>query len=333
MQVLINDLPVNFDFENEQSVSDIVHSISNWSRERDLVFNELYLDENLYSIDKVPDEGLDAVGIINCIVQSKADIVLSSIDEAGRYCDRVSSYIKKVIDSGTCTARDIKDLISGTTWLVEVLKRTMGLLGHVEHGLKHKDKEILHYIGAAESFREVLNETDDPGRLMAALIERKDLFLEIKHIFNMFLLSDGMRSLIVQSIDSPDVLITSLLSTREEFPVQLSNIQAAAIAYQAGKDSEGSERLKNFVDFIYRYTRTCYQVVPVFRIELSEIACGEETLENKNSELRHLLHEVIHVMENNDIISLSDILEYEIMPALGNLDTFIDLLLEKISYK
>jgi hypothetical protein len=333
VQVLINDYPVNFEFENEKNVSDIVHSISDWSRERDLIFYELYLDENLYSIDKVPDAGLDGVGVINCIVQSKADIVISSIDEAVRYCDRVSSFLKQVIDSGTCTGNDIEDLASGTSWLLEVLNKTMGLLGHAEHGFRHKDRDISYYIDIIEAFRDSLGKDGDEIRLMSILTDHKELFLEIKHIFKMFLLSDAMRSLIVQSIDSPDVLINSLIRTKDEFPDQLSNLQAAAVAYQMGRDSEGAEGLKKFVDFVYRYIRTCYQIVPVFRIELSEVESDGVTLEDKNSELRHLLHEVITVMENNDIISLSDILEYEISPALGKLDTFLNLLLEKISFK
>ena len=331
MQVLINDCPVSFELGQEQHVSDIVNSVSEWSRERDLIFYELYIDQDRYAIDRVPDANLSGIKVINCIVQSKSDLVISSIDEAARYCDKASTFIKTVLDSGECTARDIADLMSGTTWLLEVLLKTMNLLGHGKDSFRYKDEDISHHIGIAEEFRDSLHTYDDSGRMMDYLAAHKDLFLDFKQIFKMLLLSEAMKSLVIQSVDSPDVLIASLVKLKDDFSPQLSNIRAAAIAYQTGRDHEGSERLKDFVDFIYRFTRTCYQIVPLFRIELSDVEVGGATLENKNSELRYLLHEVIAVMENNDIISLSDILEYEITPALKNLDKYIDLLLDKIS--
>jgi hypothetical protein len=333
VQVLINDYPVNFDLEQKGKITDVVDSISEWSRERDLIFYELYIDEALYAIDKLPLIDIDRVKVINCIVQSKADIVFSSIDEAVRYCDRVLAFIKHILDSGECHRDNIDNMLSGISWLLEVLLRTMGLLAIGGDSLKFKDRDLSYHIRYAEEFRDSLRELNDSRVVLDFLASRKDVFLEIKHIFKMLLLSDAMRSLIVQSIDSPDVLITSLAGAKEELSRQLLNVQAAAIAYQTGKDAEGSERLKEFVDFMYRYSRTCYQVVPVFRIELSDVEVGGLTLEDKNRELRNLLHEVIGVMENNDIISLSDLLEYEITPAIANLDKYINALLSEISSK
>jgi hypothetical protein len=71
----------------------------------------------------------------------------------------------------------------------------------------------------------------------------------------------------------------------------------------------------------------------MFRVDLAEIDVEGVSLEQKNRELRNLLHEVTMIMENNDIISLSDVLEYEIRPNLENLDRYIDVLLDKISGK
>ena len=331
MQVMINDCPVDFELGGGGNISDIVDSISDWSRERDLIFYELYIDEDRYAIDKLPDVTLDEIEIVNCIVQSKADIVFSSIDEASRYCDRVIAFIKQVADSGECSGNDAANMLSGVTWLLEVLSKTIGLLGLDNGSVKHKDHDVSYYMHAAGKFRDSLREFEGDAVPPEFLAAHREIFSDIKYIFKIFLLSDAMRSLIIQSIDSPDVLVASLAKTGDELPDQLENIRSAAIAYQTGKDAEGSERLKNFVDFIYLYTRTCYQIVPMFRIELSEVEVDGVTLEKKNREMRDLLHEVITVMENNDIISLSDTLEYEILPTLESLDKYIALLLSKIS--
>jgi hypothetical protein len=333
MQVMINDFPVEFELQHDKKVSDVIYSISEWTRERDLVFYEMYIDDGRYSVDMVPDISLSDVKTINCIVQSKADVVFSSVDEAARYCDRVSAFIKHVVESGECNRNDIEDLTTGISWLLEVLSKVCNLLGLNHNGLKYKDHELSHHVRTFETFRESLNAVMDTPHVMTLLQDNREIFMDIKYIFRMLLLSEEMRSLIVQSIDSPDVLISSLRQTREELADQLAGIRAAAIAYQTGKDSEGAERLRGFIDFIYRYTRTCYQAVPMFRIDLAEIDVDGVSLEQKNRELRNLLHEVSMIMENNDIISLSDVLEYEIRPSMNNLGCYIDVLLDKISGK
>lgn len=331
MQVLINDYPVDFELDQERSVSDIISSVSEWSRERDLVFYELYINNDLVSLDRVPDVKIDDINVINCIVHSKADIVFSSVDEAVRYCDRVSFFVKQVVDSGEWGRNEADDLVTGTAWLLEVLEKVLHLLGLSEGGLKYRDRDVMDHVAAIEKFIDTLRGISDPAAAREFLTARTELFADIKHIFRMLLQSDVMRTLIVQSIDSPDVLIAALVKTGEDLDGELENIRAAAIAYQTGRDAEGSERLKAFVDFIYRYTRTCYQVAPVFKIEPGRIVVGGVSLEQKNRELRDLLHEIIAIMENNDIISLSDILEYEVIPALSNLGEYIDLLLKGIS--
>jgi hypothetical protein len=331
VQVLINDCPVEFELQQDKKISDVINSISEWTRGRDLVFYELYIDDDYYPIDGVPDVSLADVKVINCIVQSKADIVFSSVDEATRYCDRVSVFMRRVAETGECGRNEIDDLLTGISWLMDVLARVTGLLGISYDRLKYRDFDLSHYVRSIETFRDSMAITGADVKGIAGA--HRDVFTDIRHVFRMLLLSDEMRSLIVQSIDSPDVLILSIRQTRDELPGQLAGVQAAAVAYQMGKDAEGSERLKAFVDFIYRYTRTCYQLVPMFRMDLAEIQVDGISLEQKNHDLRNLLHEIIEVMENNDIISLSDILEYEIRPALENLGAYMELLMEQITSK
>lgn len=330
MEVLINDCPVDFELEREGKVSDVVKSVAEWTRERDLVFSELYVDDERYPADGAPDIGLDGVKAINCIVHSRADIVFSSVEEAARYCERASSYLDGMLASGSSSRGDIDDLVAGISWVLEVLERVCSLLGLDYKLLKYGDRDLSRHIRTVEEFRDGLAGADGDS-IMTMVRDNRNVFADIKQIFRMLILGDEMRSLIVRSIDSPDVLISSVRQIGEELGEQLAGLQAAAVAYQTGKDAEGSERLKNFADFIYRYTRTCYQVAPVFGVDLSAIEVGGESLEQKNRLLRDLLHEVTTIMENGDIISLSDILEYEIKPALENMGDYISLLMGKIA--
>ncbi|NMB64413.1 MAG: hypothetical protein GYA16_06040, partial [Spirochaetes bacterium] len=78
------------------------------------------------------------------------------------------------------------------------------------------------------------------------------------------------------------------------------------------------------------YMRTCYQVSPVFGINLIDIVHNDQSLEELNIRLQDMLSEIVGIMENNDIVSLSDILEYELKPLIGELDNYLDKILQNI---
>ena len=46
--------------------------------------------------------------------------------------------------------------------------------------------------------------------------------------------------------------------------------------------------------------------------------------------IMEFLNEISSAMESNDIVSFADILEYEIMPLLENIDKYIDALMNEI---
>jgi hypothetical protein len=136
--------------------------------------------------------------------------------------------------------------------------------------------------------------------------------------------------LVIQSIDSPDILLNSILNIKNEIKNQIKNLEEIAVSYQTKKDDIAAEKLELFISFIFNYSRTCYQISPVFEIDLEAVKVDNISLGRKNDEIQGHLNNIIDAMENNDIISLSDILEYEMKSSLENLGTYIDLLIDEI---
>ena len=89
VDIQINSRPISFELENEKSVSDVIHAVLQWAGERDLIFVEANIDNNTYQVDSPPELDLGGVRVINCIVQSKADVVIATLEEGMAYCDRV----------------------------------------------------------------------------------------------------------------------------------------------------------------------------------------------------------------------------------------------------
>lgn len=330
MKVRINNCPVEYQLENEKNVTEIISSITRWATERNLVFIEAQIDDTSYTPDTIPPLPVDKVDLINCMIHSKGDIVLTSLGEAMGYCDRVAMFIAKVSEGGGGDPAQASSLALGLDWISEVLKKILTMLGVTASEVRYRDGNLEGFIIRLDRLRERLKEDPSGEDFIAMLGGESGLFESMKDIFRMIMLSENLKSLIIQSIDSPNVLLNSLMEIREELPAQLLNLEDAAIAFQTGKDNQGSEKLQQFIDFIYRYIRTSSQISPVFDIDPAGISSGGTTLEDKNRLIRELLDQIVVVMENNDIISLADILEYEMRPALENIVLYIDLLLGKI---
>lgn len=329
MEIQINNYPVEITLEDEKTVKDVVNSISEWVNERELIFIGIDIDGNHFGIDDVPELSIEGVKVLNCIVQSRADIVYETLNEGIIYCDRVIDYMIEIRQDGA-EADELEDLVSGMEWLQDVFSTATNLLSMSLEDVKFRDHNAAYYVNQLVEMKHTIIKylSEMKEKEMPSLDE--NLFHNLKEIFAIFMVSQEMKRLIVDSIDSPDTLLVSLQEIRKVLPEQVKNLEETAVAYQTGKDEEAVERLFQFIDFMFDYTRTCYQIAPVFNVDLREIVIDDISLDDKNRELQNLLHDTLEVMENNDMISLADILEYEIMESIKNIDKYIDILLENI---
>jgi len=331
MEIRINSYPVDIVLENEKTANDVVVSISEWIKQKNLILSGIDIDEKEYPVNAIPDLLIENIDVMNCLVQSKSDVVYETVTEGIVYCDRVIDYLQdQDIEDEALDTDQLEDLVSGIEWLQDVFSTVSNLLGINLDNVKYRDSSVGDYVKRLDELRrriaKFVSEMGDNGEINID----DSIFMNIKEILNIFLVSDEMKRLIIDSIDSPDVLINSLKEIREHLPELKTILESAAISYQSGNDAQGMDQLLNFINFMFNYTRTCYQISPVFDIPLKDIVIGEESLEEKNRELQILLNETVDIMENNDMISLADILEYDITESMENLEQYIELLLKRI---
>ncbi|HNU92450.1 MAG TPA: hypothetical protein PKO25_11335 [Spirochaetota bacterium] len=330
MEILINSLPVHFRLENEKNIADVIASVSGWARERELIFTEARINDEPYAVEALPDMPLEAVRSIDCVVRSRADVVISSLEEADAYCDRATAFIESALDAGRVDREAAASLEGGAGWLGEVVESTLSLLGTAPEETGCRDTNVREYLDRLNDFSSSVRSADSEDSLLAVFKTAGGVFSAIKEVLRMMLMSENLRRLVVQSLESPDVLVHSLEKIREEAPAQSEVLAETVQLYQQGRDSEASKKFHSFVEFVYDYTRACYQCVPVFRIDTSGIEIEGVTLEERNRELNDMLSEILSSLENNDIISLSDILEYEMRPRIETIGAYIDAVLAEI---
>ncbi|HPS58313.1 MAG TPA: hypothetical protein PK514_09420 [Spirochaetota bacterium] len=329
MEVRINDYPVEIMLENEKNAKEVVKSITEWINEKNLIFLGVDIDGNYHDAEEVPPVPVENITMMNCLVQSRADVVYETVNEGIAYCDRVLGFLQHTGDEGI-DADELGDLISGMEWLQEVFSTIAGLLKMDLGKISFRDEKVSAYIEKLAALKHKIVTFMSEMKDQDDIDIEENIFYSLREIFGVFLVSEEMKRLIIDSIDSPDVLLQSLKEVKEMLPQQLELLEQIAAAYQTGNDPEGVDKLFRFIDFLFTYTRTCYQVSPVFGVDLKEILIDGISLEEKNRELQTLMNETMDIMESNDMISLADILEYEIKESLENIDKYIDLLLEQV---
>ncbi len=318
MEIQINGHPVEFTLEKEKNVKEVVTAISQWARERELILSEVRVGDEVFSMHDVPERAIENVQSMNCIIQSKADLVADSICEATEYCGRILSRLDGPQKGELLSGDDIGKIATGLDWLLEIAAKTLSLLGISARDAKYRDKKASELFDEIGRLRKALagNEEDAPS----ILSRHKNLLADFRDFLRIVLLSDEMRRTIITSIDSPDTVAEMLTHILNEIPQQKQNLENAAAAYQAGKDTEGSSGVEKFIDFIYRYFRVCHQIKPVFNIDPANVSSGDLALNEKNDAINELLNQMIQSLENNDIIGLTDVLEYELVPALNDIE-------------
>ena len=332
MEIQINNHPIEFQLQQEMTIADVINSINGWSSERDLIFSEVHIDGEPYTVDDIPLHDLEKIACINCIIQSKSDIVFSSIDEGARYCARAGAFIDSLLeDTEKVEQGQLEHLSQGLEWMNDVFKSIVKLTGLDANAFGYKNRTVADYILFLEKMKNEVRDMDAIEEYKNYFQKHGNIFPILKEIFRLILMSPEMKKLILHSIDSPDVVLETLTVIRQSMPKELQNIEDIAVSFQTGKDKEGIEKLNQFIDFVFNYIRTCYQVMPVFDIELTEFVHDGVNLGEKNERLQQMLQETIAIMENNDFISLSDILEYEIKPSLEDLDVYLGELINAVN--
>lgn len=330
MKTLINGYEVDMTLENEKTLSEVISSVSEWARQRNLIFTQFEADGEGFSTESFPDRKCDEVDTLNCVIQSKADLILSTLSEGTAYCDKLMSFIDKAEREGTFDLAHADSFANGVQWLTDSLRSIMQLLSLDPSQIRYLDRSVTEYLEALSETAIKVESEHSGEEALSSVLKARSVIDVVKGVFRMLLLSDSLKTVIVQSLESPDELAKALETVRDSIAEQEESLALASAAFQSGKDAEGAEKLQGFTDFVYRYVRVCHQISPVFGIDPAALMIGDLSLEGLNASLHAYLEEIVSAMENGDIVTLSDILEYEVKPQMDTIRSFVNIMLEKM---
>lgn len=334
MDIRVNGQHVDITLDVEKNLTDVEASMAEWAAKRDLLLTGMAADDEFYIIGEIPPQPLEEISVLDLQIQSPVELMIATLTDGVAYCDRISEYIDHAIEDAAWDMSDVEPFFSGIDWLLDITQSVFRQLDLDINDIKHLDKSVAEYLAditqLSVELREIVAEKD-AERIREFLKQQKELFAAFRGIFKMALMSDSLKSMVIKSIDSPDTLVQALYQSREQLPDQLDNLEKISEAFQSGRDNEATELLQQFLDFMHMFTRSAIQTAPVFGIDQGEICVQDVSFDQKITEINDLLSEVVDAMENDDIISASDILEYELRPSLEPVPEYLSAILKRVS--
>lgn len=314
MDFKINDQSVDFTLQDETMLSHLLASVAQWAGQRDLIVTQIEADGEAFSPESLTDKPIADTAAVNFTILPRADVALSALEDGIDYCVKAAKAA-----GGDFTAEDFGNATDGINWLKSVINSGLNILSVDKATFTFNGKPLQYYLDALDTASESLASGCVPENLTDVFGQTKDLFIRL-------ISGEEMQRLAAGSAITPDILLENIASLKQAVPHQIQNLEDSATAFQTGKDKDGSLGLQSFTDFMLLYLETCYETARICDVSLENIITNGESLADKNERLQEFLNEAKDVLENQDFISLADVLEYEIKPALETIVLFLDLL-------
>ncbi|MFW5486886.1 MAG: hypothetical protein ACNI3A_00420 [Desulfovibrio sp.] len=122
--------------------------------------------------------------------------------------------------------------------------------------------------------------------------------------------SNAIESVEIKTMDSKEMAVNITRELYKVIRIMENGAKEVAELFRKADDSEGLDLFQDLLDV----TRDFFGMVGVLRSEFS--LDEHEILNNAVEELSNLFSEMVEVTENEDWILLSDLLEYEYIPAV-----------------
>jgi hypothetical protein len=280
VEILINDVPISFELEHETTAGEVMDGLSRW-----LTSNGHTVNEVLLNGDPVPDDsawrshGVDTVERLEIRAASIHQLEIDQLETIINYTD----LLRRVAQEGS----------------LQQVSSVLEELPHISHAIHRLVPDLSGLLAESASTAVQNSFTGDSreqlsrraGEVTRILQQRQRELLEPEH---------ELRGTVTA--------LQQILPSFEEVPTQL----------QSGREKEALDLVAQFAEL----TRRLLRVLPVAsaaRPELAEIQVEGEAFSESVQELNALFRELEEAFENDDMVLIGDVMEYELLPKLTTL--------------
>lgn len=315
MEIFVNGRPIEFEVNGGETLSEVVSSLNEWAYKGGNTITELIVDgKRLELQDAIASScKIDEIKRIEMEIRMPEELALSSMEDAVPYIDRLLEGIKGIDD-----IQKLHRFIDGINWLKEVVKRSEDILRlrYVEikvdnRSIEERKRELEEVIELLKEKREDLsNATDLLKKKVGPILEEwrrviPRLLEEVPH---------EIRDKVTGRAQT--TIIDKLDKAMEGIPEISRTLETISLDLQTGNEHRAMESLQRITDELSGMIRLLQEAERIFGLDYRSMKIGDQTIHERSVEMDELLSEMITAFENEDIVMLADLLEYELSPLI-----------------
>lgn len=155
----------------------------------------------------------------------------------------------------------------------------------------------------------------------------------VSHSENAPLLDRSVDEFLLLEVETVDVrrqAAAALGEVRHHLPTLCKALVNVTKNIQAGEVFKGYKSLAACADLLNLIVRVIDEVRALLGIDLARVKVDGDTVSGQLEQVRDVLRNAKTALDSNDIVTVADLMEYELAPRINRWDVILDKLLEAV---
>ena len=311
MEIIINDEKLDYTIENEKNLGEVLRSLEGWVTEHGGIINKVAVDEKNIPFDQESDLleiNIASIKRLSLQTSTRFDHALSTIGTVDIYIDRVlGDYLKrKDVDDYELILEGINLIAEGMECSLRTLHlRSMVILNSKGKSLAEVLQDLHHLITIYEK---QYVEGEKRQELKNVLTE---LQLLLPKVVNWAMLKNSLSDAEGQGLEV--AFLKAALSDLERISVRtMDKFEKIGENLQVGKDREALSDLYLITEIIDEIIFVLQFFMTAYSMDATVLSQSDLSMEELFTKFSAGLKEIEESFRSEDLITVGDMLEYEI---------------------
>ncbi|MBU0568638.1 hypothetical protein KKC52_11430 [bacterium] len=342
MEILINEEKIDLKLEENACLGEIIGILNEELAKAQMVIVDILLNKERINPVEKKDILVKEIELLEIKALGAGDLAIESLTEIGKYIPRAIKGIGGINDllkegKDREAGQRAAQLAEGLSWIVNVLKKSGFVLklDYVSIYLTEEKATVLEKIEALEkegrSLQNGLKELNWQGieKVLDELIPLLSSWINIlPKLLQDYSKKEGVK--ILKEEAGAAGILRELKESKEELLKLSKELEDISIRMQTGNEYEAMESLQECTRTLENIFGMLKKAQNFFNLNYSRIKVEKEDVAGKIEEIKDILSEVVTAFENNDLVLLADLLEYELSPLMSRFPEVIDCVLSRI---
>ncbi len=325
MQIFVNNQKLEAEFTGRENLAEIYEEMDKWTLENRRYIIGFMVDQKEVAVRELNGVGMEAVERLDFMIGDEMDMVLATIEELDRYVDQIGSAL---YGADRISENTIDELDEGISWIAQIMDSLSSILkidlnratASLDKPAEDGSDSMGARIGALTVLVRRLREQNSSQTI--------ELFLENLRSLKYFVMKLQLQ---MRALASG---IEELIELAEEFQKGIPGLIEEAVSinekFQSGHDRTAMDELDRFSGRLHFYISALYGL----DYRLSQENGGDSGIfgyevdgipfSTVNKSLAGLLAELSEALEQSDIVTTGDIIEYELTDRLKEFEPYLD---------